>query len=131
MSEAYKWLQSLPPSIKDEMKSMEQVMSLYLRAKRLGGAIPSREDLGQFPPPAPKENVKSAQDFQKTLKNLSQELEFFDAPQTPTPKPAQAQPSAQPTTHQENPILKLDPKSRGLIHDIKEGFNLSSDVEVI
>src|ERR1700677_4067521 len=83
MSEAYRWLHTLPPSVRDEMKSMEHVVVLYLKAKRLGVTVPSKEDLESLksaPPPAPTiaEPSKNSQEFQKTLKNLKTELDTFD-----------------------------------------------------
>lgn len=173
MSEAYKWLQTLPASVREDLKSMEQVVSLYLRAKRLGGQIPPQEleaTLG-----AKKEApAKTPQDFQKTLKELQFELQQFDMGpgQTPGPQAMQQMPLVAPQTHtgvrgngpsvgagaaaQAAPIapsgtesigpgagapqaaasgplaaLRLDPKSRHLINEIREGLNLSSDQEVI
>ena len=64
-TEAYKWLLTLPQSVRDEMKSMEQVVSLYLRAKRLGGGIPTTEELN-----LKNGTTKTSKDFQKSLKDL-------------------------------------------------------------
>ena len=45
MSEAYKWLMTLPPQVREDLKSMEQAVSLYLRAKRSGSVLPTKEDV--------------------------------------------------------------------------------------
>jgi hypothetical protein len=162
MSEAYKWLQSLPPNIREEMKSMEQVVSLYLRAKRLGGAVPGGDELGQASKQAAHEAPKSSLDFQKALKGLKHELEQFDfAPnaQQPTLTPQQTAPENQQQPQQQPPSppaqqqvtpphqpsiadipahapnilssLRLDPKSRQIVNEVRDGLNLSSDMEVI
>jgi len=176
MADAYKWLQTLPANVREEMKSMEQVVSLFLRAKRLGGALPTKEDIQNFAPKVP-EQSKSSQEFQHTLKHLKHELEQFDfdsnqahssgpnsagstsisvglpsslaghtgrsqnQPQVPlevdlTNQAATSQGGVQtPTTvpHQPNLIsaLRLDPKSRQIVNEIRESLNLSSDVEVL
>jgi hypothetical protein len=155
MSDAYKWLQSLPTSVREEMKSMEQVVALYLRAKRLGGAVPTKEDVDNHVTPS-QETSKSSQDFQKSLKSLRHELDQFDfapsaqAPtnshaesngvQAPSPKAPFAAPPKQGVqemdsiSHPHTPMptaMRLDPRSRQLMNDIHEGLNLSSDVEVI
>lgn len=144
MSEAYKWLQSLPPTIREEMKSMEQVVSLYLRAKRFGGSVPTTDELNQAPKfHTETEAPKSSQDFQKALKGLKHELEQFDF--APSPQPPQAQAPANTQTSNESaepPLppqstpnilssLRLDPKSRQIVNEVRESLNLSSDMEVI
>jgi hypothetical protein len=167
MSEAYKWLQTLPASVREEIKSMEQVVSLYLRAKRLGGALPTREEVSSYVLPrqeAVLENSKSGQEFQKTLKNLKHELEQFDfaggnggpegqiplskmpslenfaAPQQASHLATAAQnsqpqlvlpPVANNAANNVVAALRLDPRSRQIVNDIRENLNLSSDVEVI
>jgi hypothetical protein len=153
MSEAYKWLHTLPPSVRDEMKSMEQVVALYIKAKRLGGGVPSKEDIDSFrplpqPPPA-MEVSKTSQDFQKTLKSLKTELDRFDfQPQPPTPTPTPPPPhlpnqnespkiTAETFHEQHHPVenilsaLRMDPRSRQIVNEIRESFNLSSDNEVL
>ena len=158
MSEAYKWLQTLPASLREEVKSMEQMVSMYLRAKRLGGALPTKEELSE------PENSKSSQEFHKTLKTLKHELEQFDfagsatntapassttgtVPETLRPlpdHPQQAGPAhGQGQGHQAAPsaalsaagqalaALRLDPRSRQIVNEIRESLNLSSDMEVI
>jgi hypothetical protein len=193
MSEAYKWLQTLPQNIREEMKSMEQVVSLYLRAKRLGGALPTKEELAAYKPnPA---ETRSSQEFHKSLQNLKHELDQFDFAAAPvqghahtnarineqtntqsnarTHAPAFGQSQgaavahatpAAPFAHRPMPsadalstgrvpdsdplaavtnqapapsagqylaALKLDPRSRQILSDIRESLNLSSDIEVI
>lgn len=137
---------------------MEQVVSLYLRAKRQGGALPTKEELEAYVPPTASptlEHSKSSIEFQKTLKNLRHELEQFDfagnpLPQAPiqTPGPSShavhqaSSPHHAPHPTTENTgatsnaahllaALRLDPRSRQIVHEIREGLNLSSEVEVI
>lgn len=143
MTEAYRWLQSLPPSIRDTMKSMEQVVSLYLQSKRLGGLPKDFQAAPNGASPSgntANENSKSTQEFQKTLKSISHELQQFDfstegvidpppASVTPIPTP-QALPKAQSPSGDIN-SLRFDPKSRQIINEIRETLNLSSDQEVI
>lgn len=155
MSDAYKWLHTLPPNVRDEMKSMEHVVVLYLKAKRLGVSIPSKEDLESLKvasnsaPPTIAEPSKNSQEFQKTLKNLKTELDRFDfnpnsAPQEITldvPKSPEATAQAQapgptaPAQHVEPPnilsALRMDPRSRQIVSEIRDGLNLSSDIEVL
>ncbi len=184
MTEAYKWLQTLPPSAREELKTMDQVVSLYIRAKRLGVPLPSF-DQGSSSLANASENQKSSQDFHKTLKNLQVELQKFDdgsgaiavkppigtinpiPTQNSTPIPSTSQGAQQgqlsmslPLLHQANsqitaPLpqstqnvgtedghshnshgnlltaMRMDPKSRHIINELREGLNLSSDVEVI
>jgi hypothetical protein len=161
MSEAYKWLNTLPPNVRDEMKSMEQVVMLYIKAKRLGGGVPSKEDIDSFrsqtqTTQAP-DASKSSQEFQKTLKTLKTELDRFDfqpqsqptlsqeaskmlephpvqpsAPQTYQPAQAVHQEAEQPhTSHNILSALRMDPRSRQIVNEIREGLNLGSDNEVL
>ncbi len=200
MSEAYIWLQTLPPTIREELKSMDQIVSLYLRAKRFGGVLPTAEEIGkntrqQVQDEAP----KSSQDFKKALKGLKHELEQFDYAegssqagaqnqqhsnqqqtgsqqtaqqnthhqasynQDASPRAPEAQansnghrpvqtassnhinghieltavkaapeaPLAQPATPNLLSSLRLDPKSRQIVNEIRDNLNLSSDMEVI
>jgi hypothetical protein len=141
-TEAYKWLQTLPPSVKDEMKSMEQVVSLYLRAKRLGGGVPTSEELN-----VKNGATKNPEDFQKSLKDIQMELEKFNlgpdpsatsqakvahdlaAPSTVTVTSATTETTS--TTATIASSLRFDPKSREIISEIRDGLNLSSDMEVL
>jgi hypothetical protein len=147
------------------MKSMEQVVSLYLRAKRLGAGNPTQEQMNQKPP-----TTKSSQEFQRSLKDLQHELEQFDLGPDPSATsqakmadelseekdqvhiqegqhehmqgqskvqvqvqvqtPTQSQPHAARSENTLASILK-DPKSSTILKEIREGLNLSSDVEVI
>jgi hypothetical protein len=210
MSEAYKWLQTLPASVREELKSMEQVVSLYLRAKRLGGSI-TQQELEALSN-TKKEAPRNSQDFQKTLKELQYELQQFDMAPGQSAQPSggtaglaasagttgtastvsraagtqtqasgftaphagsqvtgssQAQASFQSQAHAGVPssvpssagaaskpmvenigtgagpgaqqaaaagplaALRLDPRSRHLLNEVREGLNLSSDIEVI
>ncbi len=140
IGEAYKWIQTLPPHMKEELKTMEQMVLSYLKSKSMG-------TLGNYASEGP----KKSQEFQKTLQNLKAEMDQFDFVRSdePTPPvavpqsaaPAQPQPNAVPQISQiaqQAPLqpnllaaLKLDPRSRQIVNDIKDGFNLSSDLEVI
>ncbi len=151
MSDAYKWLHTLPPNVRDEMKSMEHVVVLYLKAKRLGVSIPSKEDLESLKsatsgaPPSIAEPSKNSQEFQKTLKNLKTELDRFDFSPNSTPAPQEIQlegPQAPIGTaplatavHADPPnilsALRMDPRSRQIVTEIRDGLNLSSDIEVL
>jgi hypothetical protein len=150
MGEAYKWLQTLPPNIRDELKSMEQVVSVYLKAKRLGGGLPTAEDLEMLKTSsgnlaaAPVEVQKSSQEFQKTLKNLKTELDRFDneaAQAVAQPRQIELESAAGPLGPSTNgaapspanlmAALRMDPRSRQIVNDIREGLNLGSDIEVI
>jgi len=160
MSDAYRWLHTLPPNIRDEMKSMEQVVVMYLKAKRLGIPVPTKEDLDNLrlatstpPPPSIAEPSKNSLEFQKTLKNLKTELDRFDFNSPPPPpqeipleggKPQEPTPQYQ-NHHQGNGVnpppiaetpnilstLRMDPKSRQIVTEIRDGLNLSSDIEVL
>jgi hypothetical protein len=154
MSDAYKWLHTLPPNVRDEMKSMEHVVVLYLKAKRLGVSIPSKEDLESLKvaassaAPSIAEPSKNSQEFQKTLKNLKTELDRFDfnpaAPeaqlelQKPTDQIQQTSSfgaSVAPPVQADPPnilsALRMDPRSRQIVTEIRDGLNLSSDIEVL
>ncbi|MBK9292888.1 MAG: hypothetical protein IPM57_00320 [Oligoflexia bacterium] len=122
MSEAYKWLQTLPPPLRDEFKTAEELVLSYLKAKRMGS-------LNNFQP----EPTKKTAEFQKTLQNLKAEMDQFDfepAPTTNVSNSASLQPQQ---TNQPNILsqIKIDPKSRQIINDIRDGLNLSSDMEVV
>ena len=136
ISEAYKWLQTLPPSIREEMKTMEHMVLNYLRAKSMG-------TLTNF-------TVQSAPakpEIQKTLQNLKAEMDQFDfspASQVTQPQPtaAPAQQQASVLTPSPTPVepaaiqnilstIKMDPKSRQIMNEIREGLNLSTDLEVV
>ncbi len=154
IGEAYKWIQTLPPHVREELKTMEQMVLNYLRAKSMG-------TLDKFQPDA---QTKKSHDFQKTLQNLRAEMEQFDPPEVvPQAQPhyeatqpvnpnvfpqAQQQQQGQamqvqvqmqsqqaqqqtPSPAQLLNSLKLDPKSRQILNEIRDGLNLSSDAEVI
>ena len=168
MSEAYKWLQTLPPHIREEIKSMEQGVFLYLKTKRLGGGIPNVEDLKSGAGPSTPQTPKASQEFQKNLKDLRVELAQFDFAPPQTNQPVNPQPQQQYTGHgfhqgQQQTVanpppqptvshyaapptpapvpedtaaqlfsaMRLDPRSRHIITEIRDGLNLSSDLEVI
>jgi len=186
VSDAFRWSQTLPADVRDGIKSVEQMVWLFLRTKRLGGGIPTREDMNSYNQghgsSGQVEESKSSQEFQKTLKSLRQELDQFD-PAVPghvdfaregtgrTVRPpmdsqgGSVTKSVQPTkqleleaqnqaghsfsqdsgsantgsqTYNTSPhapnlltSLRLDPKSRQIVGEIREGLNLSSDMEVI
>src|SRR5262245_36974220 len=123
IGEAYKWIQTLPPNVRDEMKTMEQMVLHYLRAKSMG-------NLANF---QLEQQTKKSQDFQKTLQSLKVEMDQFDPPAPQPPPPTAVAPSvtvSAPAQTQET-SLKLDSRSRQIVNEIKEGLNLSSDMEVI
>lgn len=148
ISEAYKWLQTLPPPLRDEFKTAEELVLSYLKAKRMGS-------LNNYQPEAPKKTAE----FQKTLQNLKAEMDQFDfeapaqqspataphstqapvqqAATSPAPVPSvsnnQLQQAHQAQINQQNILsqIKMDPKSRQIINDIRDGLNLSSDLEVV
>jgi outer membrane biosynthesis protein TonB len=162
MSDAYKWLHTLPASGREEMKSMEQVVSLYIRTKRLGQNVPSKEDVENYRPPvvAPNPQDQKSQEFQRTLKGLRTELDGFDfdnnqTPQAPpqvSPTPPKQEfkyepkfePRPEPKSEPKSEIrpepenappvssgLRMDPRSRQIVNEIRESLNLSSDAEVL
>jgi hypothetical protein len=123
---------------------MEQMVLSYLKAKASG-------QLQHF---QSESQVKKSQDFQKTLQNLKAEMEQFEPSQAPqivhqTPPqqvaPQQVSPAQNMGTgamayppigpHHDTQhllgALKLDPKSRQILNEVREGLNLSSDAEVI
>jgi hypothetical protein len=139
IGDAYKWSQSLPAPAREEMKTMEQMVYAYLKAKTQGAL-----NNNNYQP----DGIKKSVEFQKTLLNLKSELEQFDsAPAAPATPVSQAYQNSLGATTQsfanQSPTietqradfpkteLKLDSKSRQIIEDIREGLNLSSDMEVI
>ncbi|MCC6278355.1 MAG: hypothetical protein IT289_10625 [Oligoflexia bacterium] len=154
VSEAYKWVQSVSPSVRESIKTVDQLVALYLKVKRFGGAALDefmlQQDGASRPEvPTPPVQSKSAEDFQKTLKGLKAELEQFDFSPTPHQATAPQVASAESTaatapTEPTNPAPPqaprtaphpmsdhLDPRSRQIISEIKEHLNLSSDQEVV
>ena len=132
VADAYKWLQTLPQPVRDEMKTAEQMVLNYLKAKTLGQLANYQFQESQ------KESQKKSQEFHKTLQTLKTEMDQFDTQiNVPTQQqqtvhqqqPAQSQPMPQPQVPPQT--LKMDPKSRQIINDIREGLNLSTDMEVI
>lgn len=82
VSEAYKWVLTVSPSVRDSIKTVDQLVALYLKVKRFGGsALEEFMNTIESKAPAPAQpapQTKSAEDFQKTLKGLKVELDQFD-----------------------------------------------------
>ena len=143
VSDAYRWAQTLPSTVREEFKSGEAKVAAFITTKRLNNPIVSAVPETRLTPTtlAP-EHSRSAQDFQKALKDLQPELNQFDFAPTP-PTPTATQTSSQ--TAQSVTITKvttqqatqrsipeeLDSRSRAALQEIREGLNLSSDIEAI
>lgn len=130
MRDAYNWVQTLPPAVRDSLKTMEQVVAFYLQSKRMG-TTPQINGSAEIP------GQQTAQDFRRSLKTLQTELEQFDfsgpekpqLPQEPVIERNSASP--RPAVKSSPEPLKLDTKSQQVIDEVRESLNLSSDMEVI
>ena len=87
LSEAFDWLNLQPDAIKNQVKSTEGMMSLYLRHKRHGKVGFVSESVSEQPP-------ASIRHFQSDLKNLAEGLKQFDPPRQESPAKPQASPKA-------------------------------------
>jgi hypothetical protein len=134
---AYEWLQSQPGSIREMAQNPNALVALYLQSKRRVA-----------PPPA---TMPSTDAFKKDLQTLAEGLKQFEDPraqipvQTPVqqvapppvqqmttpPQPLQqAAPAPQPV--QQTPAPNgLDARTKQVLSETKERFNLSSEAEAL
>lgn len=140
---AYQWLMLQNSSLKEMATTPDILVSLYLKATRDGDHALERP---------------SIQNFKNELRSLAGMMGELDrAPQakpavatTPMPAmvetPAAAAPPTPPatqtqvsytektmtaTTRNVDLLEQLDPASRSMIHEVKEEFNLSSEIEAL
>jgi hypothetical protein len=140
MLKAYAWLQTQADSIKEIATTPDILVSLFLKAKMNGEASLERP---------------SIQNFKAELKNLAGMMGEFEtgdhaAPKAhrPLPKapPEKATPEAPPAGASfsnssfnlspepvpgQSSVDQLDSQSQGMIREVKESFNLSSDNEAL
>lgn len=67
MIQAYEWLQTQPPSIRELASSPDALVSLYMQARRRGGTLPMTNT-----------HPVSSQAFKQDLKNLAEGLRQFE-----------------------------------------------------
>ncbi|WP_374075506.1 hypothetical protein [Bdellovibrio bacteriovorus] len=141
---AYQWLMVQNSSIKEMATTPDILVSLYLKATRDGDSVLERP---------------SIQNFKNELRSLAGIMGELDRPQTvaasippvatvvqqavpvtavvaPPPPPTQTQVSytektVTATTRNPEVFELLDPCSQGMIREVKEEFNLSSDLEAL
>ncbi len=156
LSKAYEWLKTQPNSVKNRAEGVDQLVSLYLHAKRYGELNSEVEPNDTHP--------ISSQSFKSELKELAQDIRQFDEPQVSIPTapetpPASApvnlpeevelkpmtpmtrmtqnsvKPTAKTTLPNETPSVNgapfLDSRSRAMTQKVKDRFNLSSDEEAL
>ncbi|MBV2168469.1 MAG: hypothetical protein KUL82_07160 [Bdellovibrio sp.] len=139
---AYQWLMNQNSSIKEMATTPDILVSLYLKATRDGDSALERP---------------SIQNFKNELKSLAGIMGELDRPQATVPPMVTIQ--AAPSHHQPPPPVQtasptqtqvsytektvtamtrntdvmelLDSCSKGMIHEVKEEFNLSSDLEAL
>lgn len=141
---AYQWLMSQNSSIKEIATTPDILVSLYLKATRDGEHALERP---------------SIQNFKKELRSLAGMMGELDRPQNKSSTPVAAVPAgpasfapsapvmASPvretpleapastpvtaTTHKLDLLEQLDDQSRSMIQEVKDQFNLSSDMEAL
>lgn len=118
---AYQWLMVQNSSIKEMATTPDILVSLYLKANRDGDSALERPSILNF-----KSELKSLAGMMGELERPQPKVERVE---TTTVAPA----TIAPTTLAPNPDILglLDLSSKGMIHEVKEEFNLSSDLEAL
>ena len=123
LQKAYTWLLTQSPAIKEIASSQEMLIGLYLKAQRNGEA--SLE-------------TPSIQNFKQELKSLAGIMGDLQPTVSPTASHNSNQNnvnSSQAYYHQppvqNQAISALDPASLQAIAEVKQTFNLSSDIEAM
>lgn len=134
MLKAYQWLMGQHSSIKEMATTPDILVSLYLKTTRDGSAALDRP---------------SIQNFKNELKSLAGMMGELDRPvvqppqvqvqvQTQTQPPLQTQTQVSytektltATTQTRDLVEVLDASTKGMIQEVKEELNLSSDLEAL
>jgi hypothetical protein len=154
LSQAFVWLQAQPESVRAQASNPESLIAVYLKAQRsqmhLQKKMDSQSSNAQSDAPV------SAQNFMTDLKSLAEGLKQFDEPKAQETRAHQTQPFHQQPAHQAPQVnlpplphqmaqqtapqapapqmqmsASLNPNSIYMIREVKEKFNLSSDIEAI
>lgn len=151
MLKAYQWLMVQNSSIKEMATTPDILVSLYLKATRDGSGALERPSIQNF-----KNELKSLAGIMGELDRPATQApgSLYEATVvTPTPIPQTQVASAPPppsisqaptqtqvsytektltaTTRHASFMEQLDECSQGMIHEVKEAFNLSSDLEAL
>ncbi|WP_253715678.1 hypothetical protein [Bdellovibrio bacteriovorus] len=140
---AYQWLMLQNSSIKEMATTPDILVSLYLKTTRDGEHALDRPSIQNF-----KNELRSLAGMMGELDRPPQAAPVT-APSMPSPAPAPAPaptrmmppiietppmtatPTAAATIRKADLLEQLDSCSRTMIHEVKEEFNLSSDVEAL
>lgn len=125
MLKAYQWLMGQHSSIKEMATTPDILVSLYLKTTRDGSAALDRP---------------SIQNFKNELKSLAGMMGELDRPVVQPPLQTQTQTQTQvsytektltATTQTRDLVEVLDASTKGMIQEVKEELNLSSDLEAL
>ncbi len=138
LSQAFVWLQAQPDSVREMARNPEALIALYLKTQRSQMHNQKKMESQSSNPYA--DAPVSAQNFMTDLKSLAEGLKQFDdpVPQNLPPTPHHHQGSqASPQSPSQAPAVQapqspqLNSNSQCMIREVKEKFNLSSDVEAL
>jgi hypothetical protein len=142
LAQAYNWLKSQPPVVRERAQSADALVSLFLHSKRFGNATVSPWD---------QDSDVGAQAFKSDLKNLAQGFKDFEsnvvehmvAQPSPAPPPSQATATATTQTVQtvtttqvkatsNNSLGKeLDMRTIEVLRDVQLRLNLQSEMDAL
>jgi hypothetical protein len=142
LAQAYNWLKSQPPIVRERAQSADALVSLFLHSKRFGNSTVTPWD---------QDSDVGAQAFKSDLKNLAQGFKDFEsnvvehmAVQQPS-QPAQTQATATATTQTVQTVTttqvkatsntslgkELDMRTIELLRDVQLRLNLQSELDAL
>jgi hypothetical protein len=137
LAQAYNWLKTQPPQVRERAQSADTLVSLFLHARRYGSNTVSAWD---------QDSDVDAQVFKSDLKNLAQGFKDFESSFSEIP-PAPAQQQAVATTQTVHQTVtttqvkatsslaslpeNLDLKTLEILADVQLRLNLSSEIEAL
>lgn len=128
---AYQWLTGQSASIKEMASSPDILVSLYLKATRDGDSALERPSIKNF-----KTELKSLAGMmgeldRGPLATTPMPQSFMSSPQQAMETTTQTVVLSQQTTTPAQSLDSLDARTRDMIREVKEGLNLSSDMEAL
>ena len=133
MGQAYEWLQSQPPKVREMATSMDAVVGLFLQHRRRGDSAPMST------------SPISSQKFKENLQSLADGMKKFESSQNPKPQPqldfsdktppSPPKPTYEaPSPKQDNPppmSFHLNTRTQQNLERVRQSLNLSSHDEAL